>query len=92
MTVSAPPLGVAPPGGSPIAMARGNDSIYFTVWASLAVFATLSLVFDAIRKRIWWVYEPRNHHAAFKARTPPPASDDAAGHASATDCGGGNEG
>lgn len=53
-------------------MARGNDSIYFTVWASLAVFATLSLVFDAIRKRIWWVYEPRNHHAAFKARTPPP--------------------
>ena len=49
-----------------------DDSIYFSVFVAALLFVFLLLVFDAIRARLWWVYEPRLHHAAYKRRTPAP--------------------
>ena len=49
-----------------------DDSIYFSVFVASLLFVFLLLVFDAIRARLWWVYEPRLHHAAYKRRTPAP--------------------
>ncbi|KAH8045778.1 hypothetical protein JL722_14052 [Aureococcus anophagefferens] len=45
-----------------------DDSIYFSVFVAALLFVFLLLVFDAIRARLWWVYEPRLHHAAYKRR------------------------
>ena len=48
-----------------------NDSLYSHVIFACVLFVALSAFFDVVRKRLWWVYEPRLHHAAYRARTPP---------------------
>jgi len=49
-----------------------GDRIYFSIIVAVVLFIVLLLVFDFVRTRLWWVYEPRLHHAAYKDRTPPP--------------------
>ena len=55
-------------------MARARDSIYLSIWLAFGMFVFLLVVFDLLRRRLWWVYEPRLRHAKYKQRTPPPPS------------------
>ena len=49
----------------------GRDHIYFSLEVGACLFVLLCVVFDVLRTRLWWVYEPRLHHTAYKPRTPP---------------------
>ena len=40
------------------------------VYLAFAGFVGLLLCFDVLRGRLWWVYEPRTHHDAYRLRTP----------------------
>ena len=52
---------------------RGEDwsSVISAVWIALGMLPLLLLALDAMRKQLWWVYEPKVHHSEWGARAPP---------------------
>ena len=48
-----------------------EDVIYYSMGFSLLIMLGLAIVFDRLRTRLWWVYEPRARHSAYVGRTPP---------------------
>ena len=49
---------------------ESNEHLSYAVWIALGLFIILFLLFDLLRTRMWWVYEPRLHHDSYRARTP----------------------
>ena len=47
-----------------------DDRLYLSIALATVLFVFLLVVFDLLRTRLWWVYEPRLHHAAYRRRTP----------------------
>lgn len=48
-----------------------DDSIYLTLATATALFCSLVFIFDRIRSRLWYIYEPKAHHPNYKTPTPP---------------------
>ena len=57
----------------------GRDHIYYSIWTAGLLFVGLCGLFDGIRSRLWWVYEPRCHHFKYRQRTPSPPQRGAGG-------------
>ena len=49
---------------------ESNEHLSYSVWIACGLFVILFLLFDLLRTRMWWVYEPRLHHDSYRARTP----------------------
>ena len=49
---------------------ESNEHLSYAVWIALGLFVILFLLFDLLRTRMWWVYEPRLHHDSYRSRTP----------------------
>ena len=49
---------------------ESNEHLSYAVWIACGLFVILFLLFDLLRTRMWWVYEPRLHHDSYRARTP----------------------
>ena len=49
---------------------ESNEHLSYAVWIACGLFVILFLLFDLLRTRMWWVYEPRLHHDSHRARTP----------------------
>ena len=48
-----------------------SDRIYYSIVLACALCVAITTVFDRLRSRVWWVYEPKCHHLAYKDHTPP---------------------
>ena len=49
---------------------ESDEHLSYSVWIACGLFVMLFLLFDLLRTRMWWVYEPRLHHDSYRARTP----------------------
>jgi len=49
---------------------ESDEHLSYSVWIACGLFVVLFLLFDLLRTRMWWVYEPRLHHDSYRARTP----------------------
>jgi len=50
---------------------NGRDNLTWVAYAAFLLFLFLIVLFELLRTRLWWVYEPRVHHKLYKDRTPP---------------------
>ena len=56
-----------------MAFARVIDAhqISYAVAGACALFLFLLLLFELLRTRLYWIYEPRVHRDDYKSKTPP---------------------
>ena len=47
---------------------ESNEHLSYSVWIACGLFVILFLLFDLLRTRMWWVYEPRLHHDSYRLR------------------------
>ena len=54
-----------------ISRAIDAHQIGYAVAGACALFVVLLLIFELLRTRLYWIYEPRVHRDDYKSKTPP---------------------